>query len=403
MISLLIDFKSDLNLYDKNGETPLLIASNRLDFELVKFFIEKKAEINCTDNKKKNCLLNLVTNHKFKSSHYLCYLIENDSDVNLKDESGNNVLHHLSKLHTKINSKVMELLKQRISNFNEYNNENKRAIDLLSENKHFDFDFFKFLIENKCGIDLKGNTVKNMLSNSILHYNYDTLSFLFGSKVDINLALDDHNNSAIHLFCAAKKNSIKMLKFLIEKKSDLNLQNSNLRSPFHSFCEKREIPFETITYFVQNRAALNLKDIDGNTPLHCYSSIHRVPKTFKKIVSFLIYNGLDFHQLYSFQTVVKRLYVSRFPLDHLYQQYNQCSLWSIETNHLFPSYFQENVFSLLISLKLYSKTLSHIFPKPLMKVSIIFFILYFLIFHFFLQGDCQILFSFPTQNNKISN
>ena len=57
-----------------------------------------------------------------------------------------------------------------------------------------------------------------------------------------------------------------MIKYLVEKKSDLNIINIYKESILHNLCKHQNILIDLIKYLVENKADPNLKNDSGKTP-----------------------------------------------------------------------------------------------------------------------------------------
>ena len=82
--------ESDMNVVNKEGETPLLIVARRGDgdnfFEAMKLCVEKGADVNKSDKHGKTALHYALENMMTKEA--VKYLIEHGADVNKKDADG---------------------------------------------------------------------------------------------------------------------------------------------------------------------------------------------------------------------------------------------------------------------------------------------------------------------------
>ncbi len=83
--------ESDMNVVNKDGDTPLTIIAFRSDedkfFEAMKLCVEKGANINKSDKHGKTALHHALSN-MIPGKNTIKYLVENGADVNKKDENG---------------------------------------------------------------------------------------------------------------------------------------------------------------------------------------------------------------------------------------------------------------------------------------------------------------------------
>ncbi|KAJ3616119.1 hypothetical protein Zmor_012053 [Zophobas morio] len=102
---------------------------------------------------------------------------------------------------------------------------------------------------------------------------------------DVN-SVDDHDNSLLHAAVLNKKiDRLKLVKFLVENKSDVNLVNRNQRTPI---CEAAlEGHIEVVKYIFDNNADITIADSESVTPLFAAVSgnHHRIVDLLAKNVA----------------------------------------------------------------------------------------------------------------------
>ncbi len=125
----LIKDDTDLNKqYDKN--TPLGLAAARNDKTMVKFLVEKGADINLEDGYGYTPLTYLVSKAVFGTD--VCYyLIKNGADVNKKNNNGYTPLILAVQC---TNYGILGVLVNMGADYNIKNNEGKTAMDIVIEN-----------------------------------------------------------------------------------------------------------------------------------------------------------------------------------------------------------------------------------------------------------------------------
>lgn len=79
--------ESDMNVVNKDGDTPLIIVTRHEYFEALKLCVEKGADVNKSD-KHGRTALHTALSTSTPNKNVIKYLIEHGADVNKKDEDG---------------------------------------------------------------------------------------------------------------------------------------------------------------------------------------------------------------------------------------------------------------------------------------------------------------------------
>ncbi|MEI0540662.1 ankyrin repeat domain-containing protein, partial [Brachyspira pulli] len=134
MFKLLVENGFDLESRIKGGEdypagydyTPLMIAALRNDYDMVKFLVEKGADVNAkTHSEHSSVETPLLLSLDNENSSAAEYLINNGADINVTNEDGETPLMYASKVH---NIKVIELLIQKGADINVFDNYGNTAL-----------------------------------------------------------------------------------------------------------------------------------------------------------------------------------------------------------------------------------------------------------------------------------
>ena len=92
---------------------------------------------------------------------------------------------------------------------------------------------------------------------------------LVSKKGSLNL-LNKEKKHPIHIAC--DNNTLEIIKFLVEKKSNVNSSNN---SPLHHACKNKNISLEVVQFLIQNNAKLDHKNEHFRTPLE-YASFNQL-------------------------------------------------------------------------------------------------------------------------------
>ncbi|MBW5397594.1 ankyrin repeat domain-containing protein, partial [Brachyspira pilosicoli] len=238
MFKVLVENGFDLESRIKGGEdyppdydyTPLMIAALRNDYDMVKFLVEKGANINAKTHSEYSSLetpLLLSLDYEHIESRYdenssvAEYLINNGADINVTNEDGETPLMYASKLH---NIKVIELLIQKGADINAFNNYGNTALIYGVNN----LETVKLLVENGADVNFyKGGSTALISACEYSHErNIDVIKYLVSKKANIN-AQDNEGYTALNkTLDTSDEGSIDILDFeiahfLIEQGADV--------------------------------------------------------------------------------------------------------------------------------------------------------------------------------------
>lgn len=214
--------------FGKYKLTPLMLASKRNRYDIIKFLIDNGADINKRDRTKKSAL------------HHACSGGVDIEIVKLLLSTKNiNVTFRDKKLRTALHCCCIDGNLEAVKLFKEYN-------------------FLDKLIN---GQDITGSTPLHL---SIRFHNYDIEAFLLEQKsINVNL-VDIRGRTALHFACyEAEKDSIERL---VKAGVDVNIVDEQGNSALHYACDK--CGPEVIMILAKAGADLNIKNFDGETPLH---------------------------------------------------------------------------------------------------------------------------------------
>ena len=316
MFKILVENGFDLESRIKTGRsdydyTPLMIAALRNDYDMVKFLVEKGANINAKTHSEYSSvetplLLSLDNEHpdsryyyyKNENSSVAEFLINNGADINVTNEDGETPLMYASKLH---NIKMVELLIQKGANINAFDDYGNTALMYGVNN----LETVKLLVENGADVNSQkgGSTALILACKPRRGRNIDVIKYLVSKNADIN-AQDHQGDTALNkTFYHLNEGSIDILdfeiaNFLIEQGADVNIKNENQYTPL-IYLGMLEGNFNNIS-FQENRiklakvllekgADINAQDYNGYTSLIWACS----RKLDEPYVKFLVEKGAD--------------------------------------------------------------------------------------------------------------
>ena len=304
MFKVLVENSFDLESRIDGGEdyptgydyTPLMIAAAINDYDMVKFLVEKGADVNAKTHFEYSSvetplLLSLDYEHiesrYDENSSVAEYLINNGANINVTNEDGETPLMYASKVH---NIKVIELLIQKGADINVFDNYGNTALIYGVNN----LETVKLLVENGADVNFyKGGSTALISACEYSHErNIDVIKYLVSKNANIN-AQDNKGDTALNkTLDTSDEGSIDILdfeiaNFLIEQGADVNIKNKREYTPFiylgmgeGNFNNKsfQEYRIKLAEVLLEKGADINAKDYNGYTSLMwaCASSGSKV-------------------------------------------------------------------------------------------------------------------------------
>jgi len=101
IFKFLIESGADINYTDTFGNTPLILAGRNKKEEMTQYLIESGADLDIRNNDGETVLI-MCSNYKDKKAFKIIkMLIENDADWNVSDDLGNTFIEYLYPLYKK--------------------------------------------------------------------------------------------------------------------------------------------------------------------------------------------------------------------------------------------------------------------------------------------------------------
>ena len=149
----LLDNGKDVNIVDKNNNTPLHYACQHGYIKIVKLLIERKANINALDRFKVSPLSYACFYKELEIAKLL--LKKNNTNVNIVDNDGNTLLHDVCNYYRIINEELIELvISYGIDDFTVKNVNDQTPLDFLNKSNRED------LVEKYKDYEPKGKLIK---------------------------------------------------------------------------------------------------------------------------------------------------------------------------------------------------------------------------------------------------
>ncbi|XP_077299624.1 uncharacterized protein LOC143920572 [Arctopsyche grandis] len=220
-LHFLIDKGVDIDMPDKDGETPLLIAALKYKDKATEYLLELGANPN-SRNKKGQTVLHYVA----RTGHVFLFesLLSKGADPNIRDKDDRSPFHCAAEIGS------VHILK-------------------LFIDKGFDID-----MPDKDGV--------TPLCIAASNYRFDAVEYLIKSKANPN-AKNKKGETVLH--CSARKGALYISAVLLGKGADPNIQDKVGRLPIHCAAEGGNV--NILQIFINKGVKVDTADNSGETPL----------------------------------------------------------------------------------------------------------------------------------------
>ena len=265
--------------------TPLMLACEYGNMEIIQLLIDKGAEVNQIDASGKSAIVYTISSDKLEIARYL---IDKGAELNLFYDG----ISPLIKAIIEEKWEFAELFIEKGANVNAFQTITPMDVTLFKQN----YDFADYLIEKGADINLKGDHGNTALYNAAKEGDLESVNFLLnkGAKADIKnsygyspLAIasyngdlqivnilinkgadinstDEEGNKPIHH--AASGGNLEIVKMLHKRGANINdISKSKHNTPLIYSCKIGN--FYIANYLIRNGADVNVQDYQGNTAL----------------------------------------------------------------------------------------------------------------------------------------
>ncbi|CAG8466770.1 4170_t:CDS:2, partial [Scutellospora calospora] len=254
--------KAEVNSKNGNGKTALHWAAKKGYTSIAETLLKYKAQVDTPDNDRCTSLF-----YAAKAGHdeVINILINHGADINHVDKNGKTALHEAASYG---HQNIIKILLEKNANINAVSNNNWTLLHFAATAGHV--EVIKTLLEQKCKINTTDKDSKTALDLAAENKHVEAVKYLL--KAEASADKDFNEQYFNHIYFAAKKNYVNVVKLLLEKETDINL-----RLPHTAGKEDIQI----IKLLLENGE--NNFDINGSTPLH-WAAL----EGHKEIVKYLI-------------------------------------------------------------------------------------------------------------------
>ena len=299
-------------------ETPLhrAISIKNVPLDVIKFLHQMKCDLNAVDGRNQTTLHLMrwieLERDSFDALKIIQYMIENKSDLNLKDENGFTAQEMIKK-NTELQDLVNQVHEMKTEEFIDccihhplliecskkefFSFENMKKIiknkgnvnsrtfseltplHILCKKNKINTEAIKYLLEHKAQPNIGENTPLgtpvHVLANQLYNVNSnfkDIVMMMLEKGWKINSNGGYNKNTVLKILCESSA-KMDLISFLIDSKADLNIINENNENLLYSVCNSYHADFELIKFFHDNKCDLNIRSKSLNhTPFQLICS-----------------------------------------------------------------------------------------------------------------------------------
>lgn len=255
-IQALVEENNDLvDLRLNNEETMLTLAAWKGDYELVKYLVSKKANVNCR-NDWQNTPLHNAAQKGFND--IITLLLDNGAAINALGTSGNNAVNFAASNGF---PETLRLLQKAGGNINHTNDYNQAPILQASWNGNA--EIIRILAENGADVNFTSTDGNSVLHNLAYEGHSEGIKIIIEKGANVN-KVDSDGRIPLHNAVINKKAEV--LPLLLSKTENINLQERNLwNTPLHIAAINGDL--KSTELLIKAGAKTDIKNSSQKTPL----------------------------------------------------------------------------------------------------------------------------------------
>lgn len=257
-VEKLINEGLKINLIDKNKQSPLLIAAENADEDMIKLLIENGADVDVRNMQDETAMVIAVKNARNleldKINNVVKILLENGADADIQDFKEETVLH-LAVANIGKQEIVKMLLEENV-NVNLKNEWDRTALHEAIKNSFDSYheEIIKLLLDNGADVKTKDYEGRTVLIDAVPRQDIEIIKLIISKGADINAK---SNNGLTALNSSIDRGDYKIIELLLENGADIN-QKGKIDSYYKTIEEYS--PLELLERsFLDETAKRNLK------------------------------------------------------------------------------------------------------------------------------------------------
>ena len=255
VVKELIAHRADINKGTDAGVTPLSAASLNGHVKVVNELLNNKASVDQADNKDGSTPLHLASWYDYVD--IVRALVEEGADVNIKDRYGDTPLHIAS---SEGFLDVVKALFQGGANINLSNNDEDTPMSRAASRGHV--EVVRYLM--KMGADIDEADINDLKPLHLAAENdyVDVVRALVEEGADVNIK-DRYGDTPLHI--ASSEGFLDVVKALFQGGANINQRNNEGDTPLSRAAHAGRV--EVVKYLMEMGADINLADNDNARPI----------------------------------------------------------------------------------------------------------------------------------------
>lgn len=290
LTNAIVNIGIDINSKDNDGNTPLLWACNYGNYWIVKFLVDKKADLNV-----RNKIYDTPLSYSIKGQHdqnvtpyIIGLLLDGGVDITLPcgelSHACDNVIEYMTATHYN-NLITWKLIANK-------NRSLKNPIVVKPSNQTIALSVYLDDLNMLQNILKTGKIPSPQDQANAAYLNYlDLLKYFDKINIlDLKASVNFNEDTILHF--AASGGAIDVANFLIEKDNTIvNVLNGYHDTPLHFAAKNGQL--DMVKLLLTNHAKINYQDTAGYTPLMSACANYNGSDQLSTTIKFLIENGAD--------------------------------------------------------------------------------------------------------------
>ena len=264
----------DINAEDGSGQTPLFIAIEKKNVDLVKILLKLKADVNHLNFYKRTALQECARSGNIEIYDLLSIQAKNKENI---DNHGQNIVFDavISKNEQMIKKILLDRNPSKI-NFNQKDENNRNFLFSFIKSEIEDYKLIEEIIFDYSNLlneqDKMGNTVlieavKLLISKKTIYDKEEEPLYYFiksmcSAKIDESIA---NKNSEIALFLALSSKRLEVIKLLLDAGISPNVKDESGNTPLSEIAIKGEKQLPIVSLLIDYAANPDIKDNENKT------------------------------------------------------------------------------------------------------------------------------------------
>jgi len=267
IIKKLIKLGVSTTQIDTYGESPMYKTIKNRDFDLVELLSKSHTDYNVVTKKGKSLIHAYVDSYRSKSKkeiEVLKFLVDKGADINIQDKDGKTAL--LSSLSNKVSAEQCKLLISKTT-VNQKDNQHNTPLIVATENMQ-DIKILTLLVDAGADINCVNKQNHNLAEISLKKNNYDALDFYLSKGIKLSPLGQSPKSGEILIKLAQVENPFKSLEPVLANTSDISNIIYENETALH-FAALNPKGFEAVKLLVEKGADIfaTMPYVDDN-PLH---------------------------------------------------------------------------------------------------------------------------------------